>query len=472
MGISLIAGLILSILQNVTLSVIFYGVQLALIILIYFSFKKFDQKAFLLPYIFIVIFYLSDLVYIALNGATSALFLIVIFLNIFSAIHMNKKIFYTGYSLGIVVIAYNFIRMDPSNTEMMQIFQYTVLIQLLSLLIFHFVIKMANGQMEQLTELLQTSQQHNNSKQEQNQLIESSISTILEKITTINTQLQENVYAQNELNTTIQEISQGSQTQAEQISNISDATNDTRQNIDIVHQTSQSLYEDSNKASSLAATGKEKMDTLNHHNETLEKTIGQLSRTFAELTEKIKETNQFADNIKEITEQTNLLALNASIEAARAGEAGKGFAVVADEIRKLADLTGETTEKITGNLASLNQSNNSAVNQMDESMLNFVNGMEISNEVTGYFEDLTSTIETLNSALQNFTMLAEDVQQQSNGVESSTNDLAAIIQQSSASLEEMSATITILTESNQEIAKLLSETVEDTNSLRTNIGTL
>lgn len=64
---------------------------------------------------------------------------------------------------------------------MMQIFQYTVLIQLLILLIFHFVIKMANGQMEQLTELLQTSQQHNNSKQEQNQLIESSISTILEK---------------------------------------------------------------------------------------------------------------------------------------------------------------------------------------------------------------------------------------------------------------------------------------------------
>jgi methyl-accepting chemotaxis protein len=76
-------------------------------------------------------------------------------------------------------------------------------------------------------------------------------------------------------------------------------------------------------------------------------------RLVAALGGSLEQVAAMAQLISRIADQTRLLALNATIEAARAGDAGRGFSVVAQEVKNLAVTTAESTDQITGTIASL-----------------------------------------------------------------------------------------------------------------------
>lgn len=88
------------------------------------------------------------------------------------------------------------------------------------------------------------------------------------------------------------------------------------------------------------------IDELSEDSQTITVSQSNLVEEINQIRDNIKEITKVLESIKQIAYQTTILGVNASIEAAHIGTAGKGFAVVADEIRRLSDTTKATVESI------------------------------------------------------------------------------------------------------------------------------
>jgi methyl-accepting chemotaxis protein len=98
---------------------------------------------------------------------------------------------------------------------------------------------------------------------------------------------------------------------------------------------------------SLAESGNQSViKTVNGMSELKEK-VAAIAEHIMILSEQADQIGTISTLVTEIANQTNMLALNATVEAVRAGENGKGFAVIASEIRKLADQSKKSAEKIS-----------------------------------------------------------------------------------------------------------------------------
>ncbi|MFZ5968007.1 MAG: methyl-accepting chemotaxis protein [Bacillota bacterium] len=189
----------------------------------------------------------------------------------------------------------------------------------------------------------------------------------------------------------------------------------------------------------------------------------------SQLSHKSNEIGEILETIRGISEQTNLLALNAAIEAARAGEMGKGFAVVANEVRKLAEQSGASAEKISHLISEVQISISHAVSEMDKTEM-IVNEQEQALEETvTAFQNISEAVMTIANNTEAFSEAADTLNNNAAGVSEAITEIASISEETAAGTQQVAATVeeqSAMVQSITQSAKTLSELAQQ---LRKNI---
>lgn len=113
------------------------------------------------------------------------------------------------------------------------------------------------------------------------------------------------------------------------------------------------------------------------------------------LSQQTAQIREISSVVRDLAGQTNMLALNAAVEAVRAGEHGKGFAVLAAEIRKLADESKKSADKINALVANIETASNSTVLATDEGTKTVEDSVKIAQETADTFRSVSEAIEQI-----------------------------------------------------------------------------
>lgn len=120
--------------------------------------------------------------------------------------------------------------------------------------------------------------------------------------------------------------------------------------------------------------------------------VNAIAAQICHLSEQTNQIGNITNLVSDLANQTNMLALNAAVEAVRAGDHGKGFAVVASEIRKLADQSKKSAEKINTLIADIQTAINTTVIVTDEGTKTVEDGVKIAQETATAFAGVADAV--------------------------------------------------------------------------------
>lgn len=259
----------------------------------------------------------------------------------------------------------------------------------------------------------------------------------------------------------INEVADGTTRQADFAGDILEMTNN---NVQLVARGGDLSVKTLSSAKSSTEFAKKGEQAINHaisHLDKITNTVSFATTSIQNLGKRSNEIGGIVTIITQISEQTNLLALNASIEAARAGEHGKGFAVVANEVRKLAEQSNFSANKITELINDIQAETSVTVRTMESNLEAVQNQVSIIESGGQALKEIVERVEQTEQGVisikEEFNSLRDNSEQILNAIQEISGIIqqtAAAAQQVSAAAEEQTATVEETSASSEELAAM------------------
>ena len=208
-------------------------------------------------------------------------------------------------------------------------------------------------------------------------------------------------------------------------------------------------------ALSLAETGAETVEQTRVGMESLKERVREIAEQIINLSEQTEQIAGVSELVGDLASQTNMLALNAAVEAARAGEHGKGFGVVAGEIRKLADQSRKSADKINNLVTDVQAAMNSAVMVTDEGKKTAESSIELALDTA---ESFIGVKDAINNVFANTSEISNAAKQQAVGIQeilAAINALNLGAMDTAADMEDVKSSTVKLTKSADELKAIV-----------------
>jgi twitching motility protein PilJ len=272
----------------------------------------------------------------------------------------------------------------------------------------------------------------------------------------INSTTQQVATAAQETQSTALHLTDASELQAQQITEVSTAITQMAGSIEQVSENASQSSEVAKQSVALAGQGNSAVKKAIRGMDTIREQIQETSKRIKRLGESSQQIGDIVELINDIAEQTNILSLNAAIQAAMAGEAGRGFAVVADEVQRLAERSSNATRQIDALVKTIQSDTSEAIASMEQSTSEVVAGAKMSQDAGTSLEQIEAVSHQLAELISNITANAKQQATAAVSTSESMNVIQEITMQTSTGTNESAAAIGRLLELTNELRKSVS----------------